>query len=168
MTSNQRRPRRAARPLGTVAGAWLVLLLGLAAPACRADRVVSRTPAPPSYEQECGACHLAFPAALLPAPSWQRITAQLGKHYGVDASLDAAPAREISAWLGANAGTYRRVSEAPPDDRISRSAWFVRKHDEVSARTWKLAAVKSPANCAACHPRAAQGDFNEHDVQIPR
>jgi hypothetical protein len=167
MISIHRLQRRAARPLGALTSAALVLLLAAAGPAW-ADRVAPRTPAPPSYEQECGACHVAYAPALLPASSWQRITANLGKHYGVDASLDAAPAREISAWLAANAGTYRRVSESPPEDRISRSAWFVRKHDEVPARTWKLAAVKSPANCSACHPRAAQGDFNEHDVQFPR
>ena len=29
-------------------------------------------------------------------------------------------------------------------------------------------AVGSPANCGACHPQAAQGQFDEHDVRIPR
>ena len=76
--------------------------------------------------------------------------------------------KQLDSWLAANAGTYKRVREVPPEDRISRSAWFVRKHDEVSASTWKLPAVKSAANCSACHTRADQGDFNEHDVRIPR
>ena len=44
----------------------------------------------------------------------------------------------------------------------------MREHDEVPAATWKLPAVKSAANCAACHTQADQGDFNEHNVRIPR
>ena len=92
----------------------------------------------------------------------------LSRHFGADASLDAASAKELSAWLAANAATSKRVQEAPPDDRITRSAWFVRKHDEVPARVWKLPAVKSAANCNACHQQAQQGIFNEHDVRIPR
>ncbi|MBK6851005.1 MAG: diheme cytochrome c [Burkholderiales bacterium] len=147
------------------------LTLALLAPlAAQADgpRQALRSPAPASFEQECGACHVAFPPAMLPAASWQRLSANLGKHFGVDASLDAATAKELSTWLIDNAGTHRRVVEAPPEDRISRAAWFVRKHDEVSARTWKLPAVKSAANCSACHPKAQEGDFDEHAVRIPR
>ena len=91
-----------------------------------------------------------------------------GRHYGTDASLEPATVKELSAWLTANAGTYKRVAEAPPEDRITRSAWFIRKHDEAPATAWKLAAVKSAANCNACHARADQGDFSERNVRIPR
>ena len=72
----------------------------------------------------------------------------LPRHFGTDASLDPARRSELSAWLAANAGTCKRVREAPPEDRITRSAWFMRKHDEVPAATWKLPAVKSAANCS--------------------
>jgi hypothetical protein len=125
-------------------------------------------PSLPDYRQECGACHVAYPPGLLPAASWQRITANLSRHFGSDASLDAATTKTIAAWLAANAGTYRRVREEPPQDRITRSAWFVRKHDEVPASAWRLAAVKSPSNCTACHQQANQGDFDEDRVRIPR
>ncbi|MBT9504377.1 MAG: diheme cytochrome c [Burkholderiaceae bacterium] len=128
----------------------------------------ARVPLNPKYQQECAACHLAYPPGMLPAASWQRLMTQLPQHFGSDASLDPATLKELSAWLGANAGSYRRVREEPPQDRITRSAWFVRKHDEVAAATWKLPAVKSAANCAACHTRADQGDFNERYVRIPR
>lgn len=124
----------------------------------------------PKYQQECTACHIAYPPGLLPAASWGRVMGSLGKHYGTDASLDAASVREISGWLKANAGTYKRVSEEPPQDRISKSAWFLRKHrdGEVPADVWKRKAVGSAANCAACHTNAEKGNFNEHDVRIPR
>jgi hypothetical protein len=105
---------------------------------------------------------------MLPASSWQSVMRNLPQHYGTDASLDPATAKELSAWLAANAGTYKRVSEAPPDNRITRSAWFTRKHREVAATSWKLPAVKSATNCAACHPQADQGDFNERNIRIPR
>jgi hypothetical protein len=122
----------------------------------------------PKYKQECAACHVAFPPGMLPADSWRRLLSNLPHHHGTDASLDAATVNELAIWLGANAGTYRRVREAPPGDRITQSAWFVRKHDKVPAAAWKRSAVKSAANCAACHTQADQGDFNEHTVRIPR
>lgn len=125
-------------------------------------------PVPPLYRQECAACHIPYPAGMMPAASWAHLMGNLQRHFGTDASLDPATLKELSAWLAANAGTYRRVREAPPEDRITRSAWFVRKHDEVAPAAWKSPAVKSAANCGACHAQAEKGDFNEHDVRIPR
>ena len=147
-----------------VAGVCLATL----AAAASADKAPRVTPSP-SYQQECGACHVAYPPGLLPAASWQRVMDHLPQHYGTDASLDEATRAELTRWLTANAGTYKRVgSTPPPEDRITRSSWFVRKHDEVPAAVWTRAAVKSPANCSACHARADQGEFDEHDVRIPR
>jgi hypothetical protein len=127
-----------------------------------------RVPLLPQYKQECVACHMAFPPGMLPAASWKRLMSNLPNHYGTDASLDSATVKSLSTWLDANAGTYKRVSEVPPQDRITRSAWFIRKHDEVGSSVWKRASIKSAANCAACHTRADQGDFNEHAVRIPK
>lgn len=132
------------------------------------DRQRSTVPLLPRYQQECGACHLAYPPGMLPAASWQRITANLAKHYGSDASLDPATVAELNRWLAANAGTGKRARQEPPEDRITRAAWFIREHDEIAASTWKRASIKSAANCAACHTRAEQGDFDEHAVRIPR
>ncbi|HEY9095638.1 MAG TPA: cytochrome C, partial [Hydrogenophaga sp.] len=92
----------------------------------------------------------------------------LDQHYGSDASLDEATVNALSTWLQANAGTYRRVTEAPPQDRITRSAWFERKHHHVDdPAVWKLASVKSAANCAACHSGADQGRFDDDHLTIP-
>lgn len=152
------------------AALWgLAAAFGLTATAVADDEGrAQRVPLAPKYQQECAACHVAYPPGLLPAASWQRIVHDLPHHYGTDASLDPGTTKELAAWLGANAGSGKRAREQPPEDRITRSAWFVRKHDEVSAGTWKRPAVKSASNCAACHPRADQGDFNEHTVRIPR
>lgn len=132
------------------------------------DRSAQQLPMLPRYQQECAACHIAYPPGMLPAASWQRLMGNLPRHYGTDASLDPEAVRQLATWLEEYAGTYKRVNEAPPEDRITRSAWFIRKHREVSAATWKLAAVKSPSNCMACHTQSDQGDFRERNIRIPR
>ncbi len=162
----ERRPVR--RPRAALA---LALLLVAASASSWADgdgKRGQRVLPLPSYERECGACHVAFPVALLPAQSWQHLMANLPRHYGTDASLDTAAANAIGVWLTANAGSGKRAGEAPPEDRITRGSWFVREHREVGAATWKLPAVKSPSNCAACHRGAEQGNYSEHEIRIPR
>ena len=126
-----------------------------------------RTPLLHVYVQECGACHVAYPPGLLGSASWARVMAGLNKHYGSDASLDAAAQAQISAWLQANAGSGQRVEAAPPEDRITRSRWFQREHDEVSAATWRRPSIKSASNCAACHTKAAEGSYREREIRIP-
>lgn len=121
----------------------------------------------PSYQQECAACHLAYPPGLLPARSWHRVMQGLEQHYGTDAALDAATVQQISHWLQANAGSDKRVREEPPQDRITRSAWFERKHRKLDAAVWQHASVKSAANCAACHTRAEQGSFDDDALRFP-
>ena len=101
-------------------------------PAAMADGDQRMVPLLPKYQQECAACHLAYPPGMLPAASWKRVMANLPRHYGTDASLDPATVKELSTWLGANAGTYKRVSEEPPQDRITTSSWFERKHREIA------------------------------------
>jgi hypothetical protein len=122
---------------------------------------------PKAYTQECGSCHTAFAPGLLPSASWARVMAGLDRHYGADASMDAALTKQIGAWLQLHAGTSRKVSGAPPEDRITRAAWFERKHRRVEPATWRLQSVKSAANCGACHGGADEGDFNEHRLRTP-
>ncbi len=122
----------------------------------------------PLYQQECGSCHLAYPPGLLPVASWQRLMANLPRHFGTDASLDAASGQAIAGWLTANAGTYKKVREAPTQDRISRADWFVREHREVTPAVWQRTAIKSAANCQACHSKADIGSFREREIRIPQ
>lgn len=50
--------------------------------------------------------------------------------------------------------------------------WFTRKQREVAARVEPAArqpgAVKSAADCAASHTRAAEGSFREREIRLPR
>jgi mono/diheme cytochrome c family protein len=143
-------------------------LLIAAWPAARADEQ-RQLPGdmPKAYTQECAACHTAYPPGMLPQASWRRIMAGLDRHYGVDASLDTATLRQLDGWLQTHAGTARRVREAPPQDRITRSAWFERKHRDFDPAVWRHASVRSAANCAACHPGAERGDYDDDRLRMP-
>ena len=153
----------------TVRRSTALLALACALPAAWADsREMPASAMLPVYKQECAACHMAYPPGMLPASSWSRMMTRLDQHYGTDASLDAAMVRQIGTWLEAHAGTYKRVREAPHQDRITQSAWFERKHRDVEPGVWKRAAVGSRANCMACHTRADHGDFDDDRVRIPK
>lgn len=148
----------------------LLVLAALLPGLARADGP-KPVPMLPAYQQECAACHLAYPPGLLPKASWLRLMAHLPRHFGTDASLDPAATTALGAWLDAHAGTYKKVQREaapPPEDRITRSAWFQREHREFDATVWKRPAIGSASNCAACHTSAAQGRFNEHEVRVPR
>ena len=123
--------------------------------------------APKSYEAECASCHMAYPPGLLGQKNWQSMMSGLDKHFGTDASLDAKTQAEITQWLIKNAATREKYAAFAPENRITKTAWFIRKHDEVSVDVWKRAGVKSPANCSACHTDAVKGDFEEDRVRIP-
>lgn len=130
------------------------------------DRMMPRN-APPAYQEECASCHTAYPPGMLPVRSWQRIMNTLDKHYGSDATLDAATLRQIDGWLRAHAGSGKTAREEPPQDRITRSAWFERKHRKIDAAVWQLTSVKTPANCGACHPGADRGSYDDDDLRFP-
>jgi nitrate/TMAO reductase-like tetraheme cytochrome c subunit len=121
-----------------------------------------------TWKAECGSCHLAYPASLLPAPAWRRMMAGLDRHFGTDASIDAKSAAEIRAFLERNAAEDKQRGTDSGTLRISESPWFRRKHDEVAASVWKNPKVQTAANCTACHAGAERGDFDEHAVRIPR
>ncbi len=125
------------------------------------------TPLLAQMEKECSSCHIAYRPNFLPKSSWRQVMANLDKHYGADASLPPADTQAIAGWLDQVA---LDVGEAPPNNRITQSFWFNRKHgtSHVKADVWQRASVKSRSNCQACHVNADKGDFNEHAIRIPR
>jgi len=148
--------------------AFVLCVLPALVALARADDVYAIKGAPASFTAECSSCHMAYAPSLTGKANWRGIMAGLDKHYGVDASIDSKTQQEISTWLLAHAATSARQAAVSPEFRISRSDWFIRKHDEVAASVWKRASIKSAANCGACHSGAAGGDFNEDGVRIPK
>jgi hypothetical protein len=116
------------------------------------------------YKAECGSCHVAYPPALLGAGTWREIMRGLDQHFGTDAGLGGSAHAQIKAYLEAGAGPSSREV---PTLRISDASWFRKEHREIAAATWKSAAVKSPANCGACHRQADAGDFSERSLRVP-
>jgi nitrate/TMAO reductase-like tetraheme cytochrome c subunit len=146
---------------------FLMPFLALLAMPVSAAKMTMPPDAPKSFDAECASCHMAYPPGLLGQKNWQSIMSGLDKHFGTDASLDAKTQAEISQWLIKNAATREKYAAFAPENQITKTAWFIRKHDEVRVDVWKRAGVKSPANCSACHADAVKGDFEEDRVRIP-
>jgi cytochrome c553 len=161
--------------------AVVAIVLGVAASAAQADDRHDRKyggenrgkPVQPAqtnakWRQECASCHIAYAPGLLPAESWRKVMAGLDKHFGSDATLTTQENKEITDFLVIHASNRWSAPTAPLT--ITGTAWFKRKHDdgEIAPAIWKNPLVKSPANCGACHPQAENGDFEEHDIRMPR
>ena len=148
-----------------ISSAFLAVLLASQADAATPPASPG-TGAAATWREECGSCHIPFPARLLPASGWNAVLDGLDRHYGVDASLAPATVRDIRGYLVARSGPGAARTDGAP--RITTSPWFRHEHDEVAPGVWKRPAVRSAANCGACHAGAAQGDFDEDSVRIPK
>jgi len=136
------------------------------------------TEAGKDYKNECAACHMLYPANLLPARSWQRIMSNLEHHFGENAELDQEDTQRIASYLvqhsSDNVRNYfgNRINRSIPVNRtpmrISQTPYFLRKHDEIPQRfVSNNKKVGSFSNCIACHRGAEQGYFDEDEVIIP-
>jgi hypothetical protein len=130
------------------------------------------------WKTECSSCHMLYHPGLLPESSWNKLMGGLDKHFGENASLDAASRDEISHFLAMNSADKqanrrsKRINQSIPAIatplRISETRYFISKHDEVSTATFKRKSIGSAANCVACHKGAEKGDFSESQVKVPR
>jgi cytochrome b len=130
-----------------------------------------------AWQKECSACHMAFPPLLLPESSWRRIMADLGNHFGDDASLDPTTADDITAFLVSHAAersqteaAQKILSSLRPDEiplRITDTSYWIRKHQEIDKATYQRKSVGSRLNCVACHRWADRGSFEDEDIRIP-
>jgi mono/diheme cytochrome c family protein len=108
-------------------------------------------------KKECGACHMAYQPALLPADSWQAIFNDLANHFGDDASLSDSALVEIKAYYLAHAAKERGAAPL----RITETAWWLDEHEDIKASRWTAPEVKFKGNCLACHKEADQGAFED-------
>ncbi len=122
----------------------------------------------PLTREECSACHMAYPASMLPRRSWRAIMDGLEDHFGEDASLDPQATAHIREWLQANAADsggrrpwiLRGLGADETPLRISELPKMVREHrGEVSRR--QLQKAGSMSNCNACHVGAESGFFED-------
>lgn len=177
-------PRRSiARRFSEPILAWttaLPLMLACTLP-LSADQKIYRPIADPIVAKECGACHMKFPAGLMPAASWQAIVAGLNDHFGENAGVDAATALHMVTYLAANAEVEMAprpargandaakaqavipaaIAEAPL--RITELGWFRKKHGprRISPAVLTKKNARSAGDCLACHKDAEKGLFDE-------
>lgn len=118
------------------------------------------------WRSECGACHVAFPPALLSAEGWRGILGGLDKHFGVTASLEPAIVKHLATFAQRHAGPGESV-HGHPVSRITDTRWFRNEHREVGGEVWKRPEVGARTRCDACHTTADQGDYSGRHVRVP-
>jgi hypothetical protein len=117
---------------------------------------------PPAALEECGDCHMVFPSRMLPGRSWAAILSRMDDHFGEDADIPKKDLDEIRAFLTSHAAdspdaTARErhfMSELLPGStplRITATPWWNQVHADFDFDGVKHSAVKSAANCLACH-----------------
>ena len=139
--------------------------------------IIMEVPPDASWAEECSACHGLFHPTLLPARSWTEIMNTLADHFGDDASLDPETASRIESYLTGYAAE-RSASEASrkilasigrgeTPTRVTETGYWKRKHSDIKEAVWKRASVADKSNCAACHPGADRGSFEDADIRVP-
>lgn len=138
----------------------------------RADGLTVPPIADPIVAKECSACHMLYPAGLLPSRSWSGVMAGLKDHFGDNAELTPELTRHVEGYLTANAADARgrggKVLRDLPSSaaplRVTELPWWRRKHekkDRVSPATLKRKGAKFAGDCVACHKDAAKGYFDD-------
>jgi len=159
----------------TVIGSAFVLTASWGSDGLASFAPVSHT----TTKNECAACHMAYPAGLLPARSWKRMMGELDRHFGEDASLTAQEVEQIARYLVDNAADSPQanrminriatgIAPGSTPQRFTETAYFGYLHDEMSASVWKRKGIASKSNCVACHTKAEQGSFVEREIRIPK
>jgi len=118
-------------------------------------------PYPAYYNEECGSCHVPYPAQLMTQVGWETQINGLKNHFGTDASVDVPASQTILSYLVNNAAWKSKYAPTDPAARVSKTNWFVKEHGTMPPKD------KGFSNCTQCHAQAAQGEYNEHKLTLP-
>jgi cytochrome b len=173
-------PARPAKAKPLLAGLCVLLLLTgavhqIVALSARPALGVPAGPLDPTYEQECGSCHMAYPPSLAPSARWIAILANLSDHFGEDASLKPDVAAQIRAYLTMNAAekwdtraAHELQGSNPLDPlRLTATPFWIRMHQGIPESVFKSRAVGAKGACEKCHSDASTGRFDPQDIHIP-
>jgi cytochrome b len=133
-------------------------------------------PLDPTYVQECGSCHMAYPPSLSPSARWSAIMDSLQDHFGEDASLEPELMSRMRAYLTMNAAEkwdtrvahelQRSNSQDPL--RLTATPFWIRMHRGIPESVFKSRAVGAKGACEKCHSDASTGRFDPQDINIPK
>ena len=176
-TDHAARPAKA-KPL--LAGLCVLILMTafarqIVALSARPALGVPAGPLDPTYVEECGSCHMAYPPSLAPSPRWIAIMDSLPDHFGEDASLEPGLVSRIRAYLTMNAAEKwdtRAADELQglnPQDplRLTATPFWIRMHRGIPESVFKSRAVGAKGACEKCHSDASTGRFDPQDINIP-
>ncbi|MDM8547717.1 cytochrome b/b6 domain-containing protein [Candidatus Venteria ishoeyi] len=129
------------------------------------------------WREECGSCHAIYHPTLLPQRSWVKILDTQHQHFGEDLDLDTDSRNEIHNFLTTYAAetllteaAYKILRSIPPETtplRITETAYWQKKHADISQLIWQSPQVRSRAQCEACHLDAAVGTYEDSAMFIP-
>ncbi len=131
-----------------------------------------------TWRAECGSCHTPYAPGLLPVRSWTVLLGDLPHHFGEDASV-SEPAltalRAVASARGADVSPeplsvrLAAATRGTTPLRISEIPWLRGEHREEipASRVVGNPAVRSWAACAACHPDAVAGRYDEGRARVP-
>jgi cytochrome b len=133
-------------------------------------------PLDPTYAQECGSCHMAYPPSLAPSPRWIAIMDGLPNHFGEDASLEPGLTSRIRAYLTMNAAekwdtrAAHELQRSNPQDpiRLTATPFWIRMHRGIPESAFKSRAVGAKGACEKCHSDASTGRFDPQDINVPK
>jgi len=132
-----------------------------------------------AWEEECGACHMAFTPGMLPARSWVLMMEGLQDHFGEDATIEPDMARDITDFLVKHAAdnpdasdVMKRIARSIPLQesplRIIEGKMFKYYHDDIPNSMWQREQISSRLNCISCHTRAQEGRYLQREIKIPK
>ncbi len=132
----------------------------------------------PTWRSECGDCHMAYSPLLLPARSWNKLLNTQDNHFGEDLSLEPDTIKEIRQYLTAHSAeknlnreaAYKINRSIPADQiplQITKTPYWMDKHDGIQDSVWKQDNVRSKGNCSSCHFDADKGTFQDAAMHIP-
>ncbi|MDH5326056.1 MAG: diheme cytochrome c [Gammaproteobacteria bacterium] len=132
-----------------------------------------------TYKEECGSCHFAYPAGLLPQASWEKLldAKALADHFGENAELDEAMRTQLLQALVAKSAEksyYKRskkvmasLDAGSAPKRITEVPYIKEKHEEVKEKVKSNKKIKSMSFCDKCHQKADEARFDDDTVVIP-
>jgi len=129
------------------------------------------------WEEECGACHLAYHPSLLPRRSWDRLLTQQDDHFSEDLYLDTDTISRLREYALTNAAgnavteaSWKIRSSIPAaltPVRITETGYWKDKHKDIPEELWTRSDISGRHNCTACHLDARQGWFEDSAMRIP-
>ncbi len=130
---------------------------------------------PAAWQRECSGCHFAYPPALLPRRSWERMLAEQASHFGEDLSLNGASLRQLAAdaagvpkpmpWAAWKLSNSAPAGESP--QRITELRFWRGAHRDLPESSFRAPISNGRLDCEACHRDASSGIFHPRMIQKP-